>query len=126
MSDNNPIIKECKKHGLVPHSKVSNSNYLRCRKCGVEAVKRKRQRNKLRAIEYKGGKCCSCGYSKCAEALEFHHIDPTQKDFQISSKNHAKSWETVKLELDKCMILCANCHRELHVKLRIDEDDNNI
>jgi len=68
------------------------------------------------AVAYKGDKCERCGYDHCIDALEFHHIDPTQKDFSISSKGYTRSWSKVKEELDKCMILCANCHRELHAK----------
>ena len=66
------------------------------------------------AIEYKGGKCLICGYNRCNEALEFHHIDSHKKDFGISKDGYTRSWEKVKLELDKCICVCANCHREIH------------
>ena len=66
------------------------------------------------AISYKGGKCSICGYEKCPEAMEFHHPEPTKKDFGISSKGYTRGWEKVKKELDKCVMLCANCHREVH------------
>jgi hypothetical protein len=66
------------------------------------------------AIEYKGGRCQICGYNRCSEALEFHHPDPTQKDFGISQKGYTRSWEKVKEETDKCILLRANCHREVH------------
>ena len=69
------------------------------------------------AVEYKGGKCEKYGYDHCIDALEFHHVDPAQKDFNISSKGYTRSWERVKAGLDKCTILCVNCHRELHAKL---------
>ncbi len=68
------------------------------------------------AIEYKGYKCEVCGYGKCSDALEFHHVNSSEKDFSISEKGYTRSWAKVKEELDKCMILCANCHRELHAK----------
>lgn len=71
-----------------------------------------------KAIEYKGGKCQRCNYDRCKAALEFHHRDPEEKDFSISRKGFATSWEKVKLELDKCDMLCANCHREEHDILR--------
>jgi hypothetical protein len=67
-------------------------------------------------IGYKGGKCEFCGYSKCNNALEFHHKDPTKKDFNISS--HSYSFDRMKLEADKCLLLCANCHREEHFRLK--------
>lgn len=75
---------------------------------------------KLRAIEYMGGSCCVCGYDRCAAALEFHHRDATTKDFGISSKDTTRSWDAITAELDKCVLLCANCHREAHQKLLTD------
>ena len=83
----------------------------------IKAVYARRKKVRAMAVEYKGGKCENCGYNRCLDAIEFHHKDPTQKDFSISSKGHTRSWIRVKEELDKCMILCANCHRELHAKL---------
>lgn len=67
---------------------------------------------KERAIAYKGGKCKKCSYKKCAEALEFHHRDAKKKLFQISPYGFRKSWKILKKELNKCDLLCANCHRE--------------
>jgi hypothetical protein len=74
-----------------------------------------RKRNlerKKKAVEYKGGKCQECGYKKCIAALEFHHRDPNEKDFEIS--NGARNWDKIKAELDKCDLLCSNCHKEVH------------
>jgi hypothetical protein len=70
---------------------------------------------KQRAVDYKGGKCKLCGYDKYLAALEFHHRNPKCKDHTIHLRN---SWNKTKHELDKCDLLCANCHRETHVKLR--------
>ena len=67
---------------------------------------------KLELIKYKGGCCEVCGYDKCPAALEFHHKDPKGKDFAISS--HSYSFEKMKKEVDKCMLVCSNCHREIH------------
>lgn len=69
---------------------------------------------KQRLVDYKGGKCERCGYDTCIDALEFHHKDPTNKDFQISSNVRSIPWEKLKAEVDKCVLLCANCHREEH------------
>jgi len=71
------------------------------------------------AIDYRGGKCEICGYSRCSEALEFHHIDQGSKDFGISDKGYTRSWERIKKELAKCLLLCSNCHRELHSGLQL-------
>lgn len=69
-------------------------------------------------INQRGGKCEICGYSKCIEALEFHHLDPKQKDFSISNTGGTPSFEKMKEEVDKCQLLCANCHREEHARLK--------
>lgn len=69
------------------------------------------------AVQYKGNKCCICGYDKYIGALEFHHLNPNQKDFGIGSKGYTRSFTKVKEELDKCICVCANCHREIHAGL---------
>ena len=77
-------------------------------------VSRRRRELKIKAVEYKGGKCSKCGYNKCINALQFHHVDRSTKEFGISSKGFSKSWDAIKKELDKCDILCSNCHAEEH------------
>ena len=81
--------------------------------CNSCMVNRRRFKIKEKAVDYKGGCCEECGYSKCLQALDFHHLDQTKKDFVISGA-HARSWQAIKEELDKCRLLCANCHREVH------------
>ena len=78
----------------------------------VRAVKKRRRKVKDLAIAYKGGKCQCCGYEKCKDSLEFHHIIEDKKVFGISAKGYTRAWEAIKSELDKCVLLCANCHRE--------------
>lgn len=78
-----------------------------------ENVKNSRARLKNRAVYVLGGKCQICGYNKCQQALEFHHINPDEKSFTIQ-ENCNRSWETVNSEIQKCALLCANCHREVH------------
>ena len=87
-------------------------------KKNVERVKKRRRDLKKMAVDYKGGCCERCGYDKCIEALEFHHKDPNEKDFGIAHKGHTKSWEKIKKEVDKCILVCSNCHREIHAELR--------
>jgi len=65
-------------------------------------------------VDYKGEKCQCCGYDKYIGALEFHHIDPNEKDFSLSHRGYCYSWDKVKKELDKCILVCSNCHREIH------------
>lgn len=65
--------------------------------------------------EKRGGKCVRCGYDKCIKALEFHHLDPSKKDFTISN-DHFKLIDAVN-ESKKCILICSNCHKELHDNL---------
>jgi 5-methylcytosine-specific restriction endonuclease McrA len=96
--------------------------YQQRREYMLEAVKRRRVKVRKMAVEYKGGGCEVCGYDRCMEALEFHHLDPTKKDFGISAKGYSRSWEKVKTEIEKCVLLCANCHREYHAgKLQLSQ-----
>jgi len=74
-----------------------------------------RRRVKLKLIEYKGGKCEVCGYCKpCPRAYHFHHLDPKKKDFGIGGYGITRSFDRLKLEVDKCQLLCSNCHAEIH------------
>lgn len=75
-------------------------------------VIRWRRNLKERAVMLLGGKCCICGYSRCVNSLDFHHVYPAAKEFQISGS--IRSWERVLKELAKCVLLCKNCHGEVH------------
>jgi 5-methylcytosine-specific restriction endonuclease McrA len=68
---------------------------------------------KQKAVNYLGGKCIVCNYDKHIGALEFHHVNPEEKEFSIGQVK-LSSFERMRTELDKCVILCANCHREFH------------
>lgn len=81
-----------------------------------QAVINWRRKAKIKLVEYKGGECEKCGYNKCVDALEFHHKDPNEKDFSISGKSWA--FERLKKEVDKCMLVCSNCHKEIHYELK--------
>ena len=74
-----------------------------------------RSTTKQRMIDSLGGKCSCCGYSKCNSALEFHHLNPSEKEFSFSAALASpKAWNLLVIELKKCILLCANCHREVH------------
>lgn len=77
----------------------------------------KRKRLRIQALEYMGNKCLICGYNHCKEALEFHHINPSEKDFGISANGLTRSWKVIQPELDKCICVCNRCHREIHSNL---------
>ena len=111
------IDKVCKTHGLTKYVYVPSEKHYRCVKCRSEAVQKRRDKIKEILVEYKGGKCEICGYNKCISALEFHHLDPTQKEYGIGYKGYTRSIEKNKKEADKCVLVCANCHREIHADL---------
>ncbi|SOK58727.1 Phage protein [Yersinia phage fHe-Yen9-04] len=109
----------CFKHN-VEFTKRNNSNKRICWKCNAENVSKHRKKLKIKSVEYLGGKCERCGYNKSMSALEFHHKDPSEKDFEISAKGITRSWQKIQIELDKCMLLCSNCHREIHDELNLE------
>ena len=122
-------IEECQKlydeiGNIKKVAKLSGISYDRLRnviqsksitpQSSYDRVKARRKRTKEQLVAYKGGKCEICGYDKCVGALEFHHLDATQKDFSISDSNVYRNLEALKSEVDKCVLVCANCHREIH------------
>lgn len=93
----------------------SRSRGDRATRCNTCVVHKYRESVKAKAIAYKGGCCVSCGYDKCSAALQFHHLDSKLKDFTIGG-NHTRTWGKIQAELDKCILICANCHAEIHAK----------
>jgi len=79
-----------------------------------KAVAKRRKKLRDMALEYGGGICIVCGYNRCRRAMVFHHLDPSKKDFGLSVRGLTRSWEKMRAELDKCVLLCANCHAEVH------------
>lgn len=124
--DDNHTLMDCKKR--FGHCKATLIKYLKTRPSGkipqdgiikqkrnVRSVISWRQRTKQKLVEYKGGKCKFCGYNKYIGNLTFHHLDPMKKDFSISGKTMA--FEKLKKEVDKCELVCHNCHGEIHAGL---------
>lgn len=81
-----------------------------------------RRKKKEILIEYKGGKCQKCGYDKCPDALQFHHIDANTKVIEIGGFRY--SLERLMKEVDKCKLLCSNCHIEQHIIESHDRKEN--
>jgi len=98
-------------------AKRDTRRYVDRRQYLIKAVHKRRRKIREMAVEYKGGLCEICGYNHCIDALEFHHNNSSEKDFCISRKGYTRSWAKVKEELNKCMLLCANCHQELHAQV---------
>ena len=87
---------------------ASKSN---CKSCHNKNLMVKRQNLLKTARELLGNKCSICGYNKCSNALEFHHTTE-EKEFNIAGARFG--WNKLKEEIKKCILLCANCHREHH------------
>ena len=105
----------------------SNANW-RTKQSNNSAYRKKYQRQKRvkqkqMAIEHLGSHCQKCGWSfEVIDVYDFHHLDPNEKEHKIAGMFGRYSWEKIKKELDKCIMLCANCHRIEHAKLRELED----
>ena len=119
LTTNQNEIRRC----VICGKKFIPNNYKRiyCEDCvpagisNIESAKIRARLLKHKLIEYKGGKCEKCGYNKCEGALQFHHLNPTEKDFTISSKNLGLTdIQEFYNEVDKCILVCANCHAEIH------------
>jgi hypothetical protein len=91
--------------------KLHSSSY--CRSCSSDKTFERMRKFKEKCVEYKGGSCKNCGYKRCFSALEFHHVNPEHKDFTISHMRKYSFDEITMYELDKCVLLCSNCHREV-------------
>lgn len=121
------ISRLVKKNNLTQVGKEKNTNCVICgknlgenkknnTKCKTCVTRLRRFKIKIKSVKYLGGKCVRCGYDENIAALTFHHLEPNTKDFNISSHKNSKSWVEVSKELDKCVILCANCHNIEHSK----------
>ncbi len=108
----------CNRHGISLH-RLSGKKW-KCKKCEYLYSRRYLENLKVRAMKYGGGECQKCGYDKCWRALHFHHVDPGKKEFSIFESRpgfkKVRNWELLKKEIDKCVLLCSNCHTELHAE----------
>jgi 5-methylcytosine-specific restriction endonuclease McrA len=111
-SSNHIICVKCFRE--LPESYIHQ--YGICRGCYNRGCTEAARRLKQKCTEYCGYCCSVCGYKKYIGALEFHHTDPKHKDIKIASLR--RTFEKMKKELDKCILLCANCHREEHARIK--------
>ena len=83
-----------------------------------EKVKKWRKTCKTRIIKAMGGKCCICAYDRCSASLALHHLDPSKKDFGFGAiRANCKNWSALVVELRKCVLICNNCHGEVHANM---------
>lgn len=84
-----------------------------CKSCCKDRTLIRQKDLKQQCVDYKGGKCYFCGYNKYYGSLDFHHKDPSKKDYGIS-RGRCYNFDKLKIELDKCILVCRNCHGEIH------------
>lgn len=106
----------CRHHGLTDFV-LQNRGYYRCMRCRSDAVARRRMRVKAILVRDAGGKCRLCGYERHIGALQFHHVDPSQKVFAVSRDGVTRSLARAREEAKKCVLLCGNCHAEVEAGL---------
>jgi 5-methylcytosine-specific restriction endonuclease McrA len=127
VDDNNNKCSRCKTIQNISNFYARNAGgyYPYCKECNKEIAVEKQRNFKLSCISYKGGCCENCGYNRYFGALEFHHKNPKEKDFAISNLNYYYLNDIVRNELDKCMLLCSNCHREEHARVDLEEFESS-
>lgn len=113
------VCEICGKHFIPKTTSAKRRKY--CYDCSPEGDRAKqttylRRAMKKEAVKRKGGKCEICGYSKNIAALQFHHLNSQEKDFGLAQNGVTHSWENYWQEAQKCILVCANCHAELHSK----------
>lgn len=106
----------CRRHGMTEFV-LEGRGFYRCVRCRVESVARRRRIVKRKLVEEAGGRCIVCGYSRCQQALQFHHLDPATKKFHLGHRGHSRSLARSRAEARKCALLCANCHAEVEAGL---------
>jgi len=106
------VTMRCRRHGEAEFW-LSGRGYYRCKRCRSDAVARRRRKVKAILVEEAGGCCCICGYRRNMRALHFHHLEPSQKRHEINAKGVAIALEKLRVEAQKCALLCSNCHAEV-------------
>lgn len=113
-----PKCKNIKNRKEFYQRRNINGSSVYCKTCTNLQTVERQQTFKKKCVEYKGGFCSVCGYKKYFGALELHHTNPNEKEFTFSRSKLLAFDKTITDELDKCILLCSNCHREIHAKLK--------
>ena len=104
------LVRECRRHGWTTFVRVGGDGHFRCGRCNAESVSERRRQVKAMLVAESGGACCLCGFDRYAGALQFHHVDPSTKRFQLGGRGLTRSLKILRQEAKKCVLLCANCH----------------
>lgn len=119
-SDKPKSAHSCSRCGCTDVDKFYGHKKYICAECFKKESLDRFRKNKKMAVDLLGSSCSRCGYNKSVSALEFHHSDPSVKDPKFSNMSHW-SFARIKDELNTCVLLCSNCHRELHDELRLTD-----
>lgn len=101
-------------YGICMRKKIETRTYRDRAAYNIMAVTKRRRKLKEMAVESRGGRCQLCGYDKCISALDFHHVDESLKSFSLGTRGLTRSWNKIEAEIKKCLLVCSNCHREIH------------
>ena len=112
------VIHKCHKCGITNPLSFTKGRYSTCRRCRTTSQKGRYHQYKTKAVQYKGGGCELCGYNKCLASLDFHHKNETNKEFGIGGLRREVGFKKLKEEIEKCEVICANCHRIVHHEQR--------
>ena len=119
------MIKKCEICGKEFETITGGNSRKYCFECSpsypkggsrAKTVSALRRAMKKEAVKRHGGKCEICGYNKCIDALTFHHLNSDEKEFGLAQSGVTHSWEEYLAESQKCILVCANCHAEIHFK----------
>jgi hypothetical protein len=106
------VTMHCARHGETAFW-LTGRGYYRCKRCRSDAVVARRRKVKTILVEEAGGACCICGYDYNMRALHFHHVEPSQKRHEMNARGVAIALGKLRVEAQKCVLLCSNCHAEV-------------
>lgn len=104
----------CEVKSVSEFYRCAEKTYAYCKRCDKERQRDQKRELKRQAVLYAGGSCEICGYDRYFGALEFHHRNAEQKELAVARSKAKMLTPALKQEIDKCHLLCAVCHREVH------------
>lgn len=113
------VMRDCPRHGWTWFRRVGSQTHYRCARCVTQAVTERRRKVKEILVDEAGGACAACGYRACIGVLQFHHLDPSTKRFHLGRDGVTRSIAAARAEARKCILLCANCHTEVELGVRV-------
>lgn len=109
----------CRTCGIDGEHNFYKTTKYQCKTCwNKRTAQSGKDQVKLLKEEF-GGKCSKCGYDKCMDALQFHHVDPTKKEFALG-QGRGFNIDRIREELKKCIMVCSNCHIEMHYNMKLN------